>query len=148
MTPSPEARRAQIWQNTPQDASPSMNAPLPSKLAGDAACSSPPTSTYESVARISNQIAGKLAQRLQTETRGEARFTPADRGRYATAASIYQAMPVGVFVPQTADDVQIALDICRDLNVPVVPRGGGTSQCGQTVGAGLVIDCSKHLRRV
>jgi FAD/FMN-containing dehydrogenase len=42
----------------------------------------------------------------------------------------------------------LALDICRDLGVPIVPRGGGTSQCGQTVGAGLVIDCSKHVRNI
>ena len=45
-------------------------------------------------------------------------------------------------------DVRVALDICRDLGVPIVPRGGGTSQCGQTVGAGLVIDHTKHMRRV
>jgi FAD/FMN-containing dehydrogenase/Fe-S oxidoreductase len=57
-------------------------------------------------------------------------------------------MPVGVFVPRSADDARIALDICRDLQVPIVPRGGGTSQCGQTVGAGLVIDFSKHVRKV
>ena len=70
-------------------------------------------------------------------------FSPADRGRYATDASIYQVMPVGVFVPRSSDDVKLALDICRDLRVPIVPRGGGTSQCGQTVGAGLVIDHSQ-----
>ncbi len=75
-------------------------------------------------------------------------FSPADRGRYATDASIYQVIPVGAFVPKTTQDVELALDICRDLHVPIVARGGGTSQCGQTVGAGLVIDHSKHLRRV
>ena len=57
-------------------------------------------------------------------------------------------MPVGVFVPRTTADVKTALDICRVLNVPIVARGGGTSQCGQTVGAGLVIDHSKHLRSI
>jgi FAD/FMN-containing dehydrogenase len=88
-------------------------------------------------------------RRLRAETRGEVLFSPADCGRYATDASIYQETPVGVFVPRTrADDVQMALDICRDLGVPIVPRGGGTSQCGQTVGAGLVIDHSRHMRRV
>ena len=89
-----------------------------------------------------------LAQRLTKETQGEVLFSPADRGRYATDASIYQVIPVGAFVPKTTQDVELALDICRDLHVPVVARGGGTSQCGQTVGAGLVIDHSKHLRRV
>ncbi|MEY3783054.1 MAG: hypothetical protein RIS97_1232, partial [Pseudomonadota bacterium] len=89
-----------------------------------------------------------LAQRLAKETQGEVLFSPADRGRYATDASIYQVIPVGAFVPKTTQDLELALDICRDLHVPIVARGGGTSQCGQTVGAGLVIDHSKHLRRV
>lgn len=120
-----------------------MNAPLPLKVAREAE-----GAAYEDVSRASNEVAGRLAQRLAAETQGEVLFSPADRGRYATDASIYQVMPVGVFVPKSAEDARIALDICRDLKVPVVPRGGGTSQCGQTVGAGLVIDFSKHVRNV
>ena len=104
--------------------------------------------TYDAVARVSNEVAGRLAARLAQETQGETLFSSADRGRYATDASIYQQMPVGVFVPRTTADVKTALDICRDLHVPIVPRGGGTSQCGQTVGAGLVIDHSKHIRNI
>ena len=103
---------------------------------------------YESTARQSNEVAALLARRLREETRGEVLFTAADRGRYATDASIYQVMPEGVFLPRTETDVSLALAICRDLKVPIVPRGGGTSQCGQTVGAGLVIDFSKHMRQV
>ena len=89
-----------------------------------------------------------LAQRLAKETQGEVLFSTADRGRYATDASIYQVTPIGAFIPKTTQDVELALDICRDLHVPIVPRGGGTSQCGQTVGEGLVIDHSKYLRKV
>ena len=118
-----------------------MNAPLSPDLLS-------PQATYEAVARVSNDVAARLAQRLRAETRGEVLFSPADRGRYATDASIYQVMPVGVFLPREAADVRLALDICRDLGVPIVPRGGGTSQCGQTVGAGLVIDHSKHMRHI
>ncbi len=120
-----------------------MNAPLPLQVTREAA-----GHAYDRVASASNEVAGRLAQRLAAETQGEVLFSPADRGRYATDASIYQVMPVGVFVPRTAEDARIALDICRDLAVPIVPRGGGTSQCGQTVGAGLVIDFSKHVRNV
>ncbi|CAN7323012.1 FAD-binding and (Fe-S)-binding domain-containing protein [Polaromonas sp. LjRoot131] len=120
-----------------------MNAPLPLKISREAAAQA-----YDDVARISNEVAGRLAARLAAETQGEVLFSPADRGRYATDASIYQVTPVGVFVPRTDDDVKTALDICRDLQVPIVPRGGGTSQCGQTVGAGLVIDHAKYLRNV
>jgi FAD/FMN-containing dehydrogenase/Fe-S oxidoreductase len=105
-------------------------------------------SAYEEVAAASNEVAGRLAQRLAAETQGEVLFAPADRGRYATDASIYQVTPIGVFLPRSTEDARLALDICRDLAVPVVPRGGGTSQCGQTVGAGLVIDFSKHVRGV
>jgi FAD/FMN-containing dehydrogenase/Fe-S oxidoreductase len=120
-----------------------LNAPLPVQVTREAA-----RRGYEQVAHAHNEVAARLAQRLATETRGEVQFSPADRGRYATDASIYQVTPVGVFVPRTPDDAQLALAICRDMQVPVVPRGGGTSQCGQTVGAGLVIDFSKHVRNV
>ena len=89
-----------------------------------------------------------LAQRLAAETEGEVLFDAASRGRYATDASIYQIMPVGVFVPKTTEDVATALDIARELDVPVLPRGAGTSQCGQTTGAALVVDTTKHLRKV
>ena len=86
--------------------------------------------------------AAALARRLARETQGETLFDTASRGRYATDASIYQIMPVGVFVPRTADDVATALAIARSEKVPVLARGGGTSQCGQTTGAALVIDTS------
>ncbi len=92
--------------------------------------------------------AGRLAERLARETGGEVRFDPASRGRYATDASIYQVMPIGVFVPRDADDVAAAIAIARELGAPILPRGAGTSQCGQTTGAALVIDASKHLRQV
>jgi len=90
----------------------------------------------------------RLAQRLRHETEGEVLFGRADRGRYATDASIYQVQPVGVLVPRTTADVAATLAIAREFGVPVLPRGGGTSQCGQTVNRALVVDCTKHLRRV
>jgi len=89
-----------------------------------------------------------LEQRLRGHVRGALHFDAASRGRYATDASIYQQMPLGVFVPADEADVEAALAAARELDVPVLPRGAGTSQCGQTVGAGLVIDHTKHLRRL
>ena len=89
-----------------------------------------------------------LAKRLREETSGEVMTDIASRGRYATDASIYQAMPVAVLVPKTAQDIAIAIQIAADLQVPVLPRGGGTSQCGQTTGTSLVIDNSKYFRNV
>jgi FAD/FMN-containing dehydrogenase len=90
----------------------------------------------------------RLATRLRRETRGETLFSRADRGRYATDASIYQIEPVGVFVPRTIEDVATAMAIARESDVPVLARGGGTSQCGQTVNRALVLDCSKYLHNV
>ena len=72
----------------------------------------------------------------------------ASRGRYATDASIYQIMPLAVLVPASDDDVRAAIEFCRSQHIPVLPRGAGSSQCGQTVGAALVIDDSKYLNRV
>ena len=95
-----------------------------------------------------HDVAQLLGRRLRADTQGEVLWSAADKGRYSTDASIYQVMPVGVLVPKTLDDVRAALDICRDLQVPIVPRGGGTSQCGQTVGVGLVIDYSKYINKV
>jgi FAD/FMN-containing dehydrogenase/Fe-S oxidoreductase len=89
-----------------------------------------------------------LATRLRREMQGDVLFDAASRGRYSTDASVYQVEPVGVAVPRTEADLAIALDVARDLKVPVLPRGGGTSQCGQTIGAALVIDHSKWLREV
>ncbi|HST74537.1 MAG TPA: FAD-linked oxidase C-terminal domain-containing protein [Acetobacteraceae bacterium] len=90
----------------------------------------------------------RLANRLRRAIEGEVLFDPASRGRYATDASIYQMQPIGVIVPRTVEDVAAALAIAREFGAPVLARGGGTSQCGQTVNRALVIDCSKHLRRM
>jgi FAD/FMN-containing dehydrogenase/Fe-S oxidoreductase len=89
-----------------------------------------------------------FAMRLARNIKGEVLFDRSSRGRYSTDASIYQMEPVGVIVPETIDDVVAAMAIARDEGLPVLPRGGGTSQCGQTVNRALVIDCSKHLRRI
>ncbi len=91
---------------------------------------------------------GALAARLRTELEGEVLFDAFSRGRYASDASIYQIEPIGVVVPRGAADVVRAVQIAREARVPLLPRGAGTSQCGQTVGEALVVDVSKHLDQV
>ena len=81
-------------------------------------------------------------------SRGRGAVRRGDRGRYSTDASIYQIQPIGVVVPRTMADVAAALDIAREEGVPVLPRGGGTSQNGQTVGEALVVDVSRHLNGI
>src|SRR5438309_9231012 len=89
-----------------------------------------------------------LEDRLKREISGEVLFDSFNRGRYATDASFYQIMPLGVVIPRTMDEALRALSIARDEGSTVTPRGGGTSQCGQTVNDGIVIDLSKHLNRI
>ncbi|HTF02146.1 MAG TPA: FAD-binding oxidoreductase, partial [Bradyrhizobium sp.] len=89
-----------------------------------------------------------LEDRLAQEITGDVLFDPFSRGRYATDASFYQIMPAGVVLPRTMDEALRALAICRDDGRIVTPRGGGTSQCGQTVNDGIVIDFSRHLNRI
>jgi len=89
-----------------------------------------------------------LEQNLRRNLRGEVLFDRASRGRYATDASIYQVEPVGVVVPRDEADLALAVDVARDAKAAILPRGAGTSQCGQTVGEALVIDCSKYLREI
>src|SRR5580698_1032248 len=89
-----------------------------------------------------------LEDQLKRELTGEVLFDRFNRGRYATDASFYQIMPAGVVIPKTIDEALRALAICRDQGRIVTPRGGGTSQCGQTVNHGIVIDFSKHLNRI
>ncbi|MBC8793842.1 MAG: FAD-binding oxidoreductase [Tagaea sp. CACIAM 22H2] len=93
-------------------------------------------------------LASDLEARLKREVEGDVLFGAFDRGRYATDASIYQIDPVGVVIPRNAEAARIAIQIASEMGVPVLPRGGGTSQCGQTVGAALVIDNSKHLNKL
>jgi FAD/FMN-containing dehydrogenase/Fe-S oxidoreductase len=89
-----------------------------------------------------------LAQRLRRHVDGEVLFDAASRGRYSTDASIYQIEPIGVVVPRSPEAARAAIAIAADAGVPVLPRGAGSSQCGQTVGAALVIDDSKYLNQL
>ena len=87
-------------------------------------------------------------QRLKNQIQGEVLNKRFDRGRYATDASIYQIMPQAVLIPKTWDDVEAALDFAKTEGIALLPRGGGTSQSGQTVNDALVVDFTQHLNKV
>src|SRR5215467_4983318 len=89
-----------------------------------------------------------LYQSLKAQIQGEVRFYRASRLLYSTDASIYEIEPIGVVIPRTHEDVFATMEVARNFKVPVLPRGGGTSLAGQTVGDAVVIDMSKHLNRV
>ena len=89
-----------------------------------------------------------LAARLRAAIDGEVLFDAASRARYSTDASIYQVEPIGVVVPRSEEAVRATIALAAEARVPLLPRGAGSSQCGQTVGTALVIDDSKFLNRV
>ena len=91
---------------------------------------------------------GRLADRLRRHLEGDVRFDALTRALYATDASIYQIRPLGVVFPRSLDDVDAVMTIAREEGVPVLPRGAGTSQCGQAIGRALVVDTSRHLDRI
>ena len=86
-----------------------------------------------------------LERRLKEHLLGEVQFDAFTRGRYATDASHYQIMPLGVVAPRSVKEAEYALALAREEGVSVLPRGAGTSQAGQAVNSSLVIDCSKYL---
>src|SRR5258708_3636510 len=89
-----------------------------------------------------------LAARLRKELDAEVLFDAASRGRYSTDASIYQVEPVGIVVPRSEEAARGAIAIAASEGVPILPRGAGSSQCGQAVGAALIIDSTKHLNKI
>src|SRR6201987_2930684 len=93
-------------------------------------------------------LAPGLERRLKAEVSGDVAFDRFTRGRYATDASHYQIMPLGVVMPRTVAEAERAIALARVEKVSVLARGGGTSQAGQTVNQALVVDCSKHLNRI
>ena len=103
----------------------------------------PPTT-----ARADLETSLVLQAELKARINGEVRFDRTSRMLYSTDASNYQIEPVGVVIPRSLDDAMGAIELAASHGVPVLPRGGGSSLAGQTVGAALVIDFSKYLARI
>jgi len=90
----------------------------------------------------------ELEHALRNDVTGEVRFDDWSRGLYATDASLYQIAPRAVVMPASEDDVRAVVRIAARHRVPLLPRGGGTSLSGQTVGDAIVIDFSRHMNRM
>src|SRR5438477_7097950 len=89
-----------------------------------------------------------LARHLRKHVQGEVRFDATARRLYSTDASIYQIEPLGVVIPRTVEDIHVTVQIATEMRVPITARGGGTSLSGQSIGPGIVLDCSKYLNSI
>jgi FAD/FMN-containing dehydrogenase/Fe-S oxidoreductase len=99
-------------------------------------------------ARPTHQDVAALREQLAKSCTAEIRFDRISRALYSTDASVYQIVPLGVVLPRTEDDVVAVVRTCARFGVPITARGGGTSQAGQAIGPGVILDCSKHFNRV
>src|ERR1700741_1631019 len=89
--------------------------------------------------------AAALARALRSVIAGEVRFDRVTRALYSTDASVYQIEPLGVVVARNRDDIVATVRLCHEFRCPLTLRGGGTSQAGQAVGSGIVLDTSKYV---
>src|SRR5437588_12544616 len=127
-----------------------MTARLPQLAAMKDECESQSSllARCNSVVMMADTVMPGLERRLKAQLLGDVHFDAFTRGRYATDASHYQIMPVGVVAPRSIADAERALAICRAEGVAVTARGGGTSQAGQTVNHSFILDCSQYLNGI
>ncbi|MDQ2717971.1 MAG: FAD-binding oxidoreductase, partial [Chloroflexota bacterium] len=108
-----------------------------------------PSSAISTSRRRSADVdAQALATELRAQIRGEVRFDAGSCALYATDASNYRQVPVGVVIPRDADDVVRTVAACRRYGAPVLARGGGTSLAGQCCNVAVVMDMSKYMRGI
>src|SRR5580658_9055007 len=89
--------------------------------------------------------ADQLASQLRSKIRGEIRFDPTSRALYATDASNYRHIPIGVVLPRDEDDVIATVALCREFDAPILTRGAGTSLAGQGCNFAVILDFSKYM---
>ncbi len=90
----------------------------------------------------------KIGKEIRSKVDGKTLFDEFSRGRYSTDASVYQIKPLGVVLPKDTNDVLNLMEYSQKNSVPLLARGGGSSQCGQTVGESVVLDYSKHQNKI
>src|SRR5437867_1658471 len=108
----------------------------------------PPRVEHRDRLQTINVDAAALAAALRREIKGEVRFDDGSRALYATDASNYRQVPIGVVLPRDIDDVIHTVAACREHQAPLLSRGGGTSLAGQCCNVAVVIDFSKYMHRV
>ena len=97
---------------------------------------------------FSSEQIQKISKEISSKVSGKTLFDEFSRGRYSTDASVYQIKPLGVILPKDTNDVLHIMDYSQRNSIPLLARGGGSSQCGQTVGESVVLDYSKHQNKI
>src|SRR5258708_14105960 len=92
--------------------------------------------------------AKELERELKRTLQGEVRFDRGSRALYATDASNYRQVPIGLVIPRDSDDVIAAVAACRKFDAPILPRGAGTSLAGQCCNVAVVLDFTKYMNRI
>ncbi|MGH9481413.1 MAG: FAD-binding oxidoreductase, partial [Terriglobales bacterium] len=105
-------------------------------------------SSHAPAARAGFAASAELERRLRAAVGGEVRFDAGTLALYATDASNYRHIPIGVVTPRDAAEVEATLAVCRALDAPVLSRGGGTSIAGQCCNAAVILDFSRHMHRL
>jgi FAD/FMN-containing dehydrogenase/Fe-S oxidoreductase len=95
--------------------------------------------------KLVSELTGEIQEKIRRRTSGELRTDPKSRWLYSTDASLYQMQPIGVFFPQNKEDLLGLIEICRQHQIAVTPRGGGSSLAGQAIGPGIILDLSRYL---
>ncbi len=98
--------------------------------------------------RFNSDQIQKIGKEISSKVDGKTLFDEFSRGRYSTDASVYQIKPLGVVLPKDTNDVLNLMEYSQKNSVPLLARGGGSSQCGQTVGESVVLDYSKHQNKI
>ncbi len=98
--------------------------------------------------RFNSDQIQKIGKEISSQVDGKTLFDEFSRGRYSTDASVYQIKPLGVVLPKDTNDVLSLMEYSQKNSVPLLARGGGSSQCGQTVGESVVLDYSKHQNKI
>ena len=97
---------------------------------------------------MNTATSGTLEAHLSDTLAGEVRFDLYSKALYSTDASLYEIQPIGVVIPKDRQDIIKTVQIASEHNVPILPRGGGTSLAGQSVGEAIVLDMSKYMNQL
>jgi FAD/FMN-containing dehydrogenase len=118
------------------------------RAGADASAGFGPAHHHTKALQFSENAAQHLAEELRQRIQGEVRFDDGSRALYATDASNYRQVPIGVVLPRSVEDVVTTMALCREHNAPFLSRGGGTSLAGQCCNVAVVCDYSKYLNTI